>query len=239
MNDNEILKLVLKILYTCADILPGQGQKQKDFITTFSKWFFHLGFLKSKNETLKQAELPDNFLEVVKNPKFFYDSYFEDKVQLNETFAPFFGEDAVDPVSGVCSTRIDAQSEVIPLRANSNDDILDSEFEEEDEEEDSQAKELYDSKDFMKYDEEPPLQELVKTSKFLPPLLKNQVLMYGTKNFYCILRYFVTLYERLKLAKNIVRIKIRADIKLLKEEYKYDTSKIEENFDKLAQLRFQ
>jgi hypothetical protein len=48
----------------------------------------------------------------------------------------------------------------------------------------------------------------------------------------------VTLYERLRLAKNVISGKLKTDIKLMKEEYKMDTTKLEEDFDKLVQIRF-
>lgn len=63
-------------------------------------------------------------------------------------------------------------------------------------------------------------------------------MFYGTKNYYAVVRFFVTLYERLKLARNVIGDKLRADIKMLKEEHKMDTTKIEEDFDKILEYRF-
>lgn len=78
----------------------------------------------------------------------------------------------------------------------------------------------------------------INDSKFLPYFTQDQVLFYGTKNYYAVVRFFVTLYERLKLARNVIGDKLRADIKMLKEEHKMDTTKIEEDFDKILEYRF-
>ena len=63
-------------------------------------------------------------------------------------------------------------------------------------------------------------------------------MLYGTKNYYAVFRFFYTLYERIKLAKNIVADKLRADIQRLKEETNIDTSEIEDNFEQVEKYRF-
>lgn len=80
--------------------------------------------------------------------------------------------------------------------------------------------------------------ENLNNLKFLPPLLKNQILFYGTTKHYVVLRFFMTIYERIKLARNIVSKKLRADIKSLREEQGYDVTKLEENFDDIEKYRF-
>lgn len=52
------------------------------------------------------------------------------------------------------------------------------------------------------------------------------------------IRFLVTLYERLKLAKNVVGVKLTADIKRMKEEYDMDTTKLEADFEKIKEYRF-
>ena len=51
------------------------------------------------------------------------------------------------------------------------------------------------------------LKKNVKNPKFLPTFTDDQVLFYGTKHFYFTLRYFITLYERLKLIKYATKVK--------------------------------
>lgn len=52
------------------------------------------------------------------------------------------------------------------------------------------------------------------------------------------MRFLVTLYERLKLAKNVIGVKLRKDINNLKEEYGLDVSKLEDDFEILKEYRF-
>ena len=80
--------------------------------------------------------------------------------------------------------------------------------------------------------------ENFKKARFLPSVQKDQILLFGTKNYYYVLRFFITLYERIKLAKNIVGDKLREDLDILKNEKGIDISKYEENFENIKRNRF-
>lgn len=63
-------------------------------------------------------------------------------------------------------------------------------------------------------------------------------MLYGSKNYYSVIRFFITIYERIKLTKNAVGKKLRDDLDRLKIEKGIDISAYEENFDKIKEYRF-
>lgn len=239
INDSETLKLTIKYLYVHVDNLSGQSQRQKDFLISFAKYFLNIGFVKKDLENLGPVELPEDIPELIKNNQEFYQKYESGELPDEAMFSCFFSNsEQEDAIVNIGTNRKDFLKETIPLRSSSKDEILESDpgDSEEDEEEESKQSNKYES--YINYDEEDDLSERAKTARFLPLFTDDQTLFFGTKHFYIILRQFHTLYERFLLVKTEVREKLRKDIKTIKEEHKGDTTKLEENFEEIATIRY-
>jgi histone deacetylase complex regulatory component SIN3 len=236
-NDTEVLKILMKYLYVCIHTQSGQQvNKQKDVLISFSKNLFKLGFVKKNMDNLKAVEIPDELLEQIKNPKMFYEGYINNELKIDGIWEKFFQSTENEAVVNIGSERENVKQELNPLKSKSIDGIVDSEP---DEDSDIDGKENGDQcKPFMSLLNESENVPNFKNSRFLPQFQKDQVLLYSSKLYYYLMRYLVTLYERLRLAKNVIAGKLKIDIKLMKEEYKIDTTKLEEDFDKLVQIRF-
>lgn len=237
LNDQDCLKLVVKFLYVCIDNQTSQNQKQKDFLITFSKYFLHLGFVQKNLEGFKAIEMPEELIDLIKNSKDFYQKYIEEGFKTNVNFDAFFFEKDKEVIVNIGTTRTDSEKEVIPLRSTNG--ILESDPEEDSHEEGNSEKESTKAeKPYLYLSPDQEIHEQIKNSRFLPPFQKDQILFFGSKNYYAVFRFFVTLYERLKLARNVVATKLRADIKVMKTEHGMDVTKLEEDFDKLEEYRF-
>lgn len=224
-------------MFVCIDNQTGQNQKQKDFLISFSKYFLHLGFVQKNLDGFKAIEMPESLIDLIKNSKDFYQKYIDEGFQTNVNFDAFFFEKDKEVIVNIGTTRTDSEKEVIPLRSTNG--ILESEPEEESHEEGNSDKESTKAeKPYLYLSPDPEIHEQIKNSRFLPPFQKDQILFFGSKNYYAVFRFFVTLYERLKLARNIVATKLRADIKIMKEEHGMDVTKLEADFDKLEEFRF-
>lgn len=236
-NDEECIRLVIKILYLSIENSSGQTHKQKNFLISFSKYFFGLGLVKENLKKLEMIEMPEALIDDIKDIKTFYKKWVDGDLKHEVNFNSFFFEEDKDVLVHIGTTREDSSKEIKPLRAQNG--ILESESEDESESEEEKEKNSNgEPKPFMNLADDSDKSTDFKNHRFLPQFMKDQVLFFGTRNYYTVLRFFATLYERIKLAKNIIDKKVRADIKTLKEEYEFDVTKLEEDFDKLVDYRF-
>ena len=242
IDDEDCLKLVIKYLYVSIENQSGQTHRQKDFLVSFAKYFLNTGFVKKDLDKLKIIELPEDFPDFIKNTKEFYLKYEKGEIDLKGTFGSFFFDSKEDEILvNVGTTRKDFFKDGNLARPTPDNEILESDSGDSEEDEENQDEHHRDKKfqSYLYYDEKYDFNEQVNSSRFLPLFTDDQTLFYGTKHFYFSLRYFITLYERLKLIRIAVEKKCREDLKNLKEENKYDTSKLEEDFEKLVQVRYQ
>lgn len=130
INDQECMKLMIKFLYICIEHQTGHNQKQKNFLVSFSKYFFQLGIVQKNLEGLKAIEMTEEAYEYVKDEKKFYENYINQGFKHEHLFQHFFFDQDKEIVVNVGTTRIDSSQEVLPIRPTPIDGILDSEPEE-------------------------------------------------------------------------------------------------------------
>lgn len=198
-SDEECLKTVMKILYLWVDKNSAHQSKQKSFLASFGKYFLNLGFVEKNIKELKQIDLPDSLIDSIKNGKDFYSKYIEGSLNLDEIFKNFFFESSNDVITNAKSARNLNTNEPNQIPS---EDILESDDEPSNEEEKEEPN--VSSQPYIFISNNASLEERILTSRFLPPLMKNQILYYGTIKYYVVLRFLFTLFERIKLAKNIV-----------------------------------
>jgi hypothetical protein len=238
MNDQEILKLVVKFLYLYIDHQNGNNQKQKSFFVSFCKYFLNLGFSEENLKKFKSIEMSEEFLEILKDRKTFYEEYEKNGAKDREIFDTFFFEQEKEVIVNIGTTRTDSAKSVIPLGTGNG--ILNLEEESVNDEASDQEKSSNASVDpYLSFAKEAELKDRIEHSKFLPLFQDDQILLYGTtKQYYSVLRFVHALYERIKLAKNSIPIKLREDIKFLKEEHQMDVTKIQQDFAILEEYKF-
>ncbi|CAI2369188.1 unnamed protein product [Moneuplotes crassus] len=238
INDADNLKLLMKYLYAYIDNQSGQSKRQKDFLISFSKYFLNIGFIKKSLDLLDTIELPSESIELIKSTQTFYKKYGSCEVEEKDHFNNFFSEETKDIVVNVRTNRKESLHKAPDMHFSSQEDILESEPGDSDEEDKEQEKLASKFEGYIRYDKDQEFSKRVKAARFLPLFSDDQTLLFGTKHFYFMIRYFITLYERFVLIKKAVIAKLRKDIAEMKEEKQLDASILETNFEKLVEIRF-
>lgn len=130
MNDQDCLKLMLQFLLVSINN-QSNHTKNKEFLISFTKYFFHFGFVQKNAENLKSIEMPDELLDLIKDTKNFYTSYMEKGFQYEEIFKSFFFEADNTVVVNIGTTRTDSFKEVLPMRPSPTDGIIEMDSDEE------------------------------------------------------------------------------------------------------------
>lgn len=130
MNDQDCLKLMLQFLLVCIN---GQtnNTKNKEFLVSFTKYFFHFGYVQKNVENLKVIEMPDELLETIKDTKNFYTSYLQNGFQHEDIFKSFFFEQDKTVVVNIGTTRTDSCKEVLPMCPTPTDGIIEMDSDDE------------------------------------------------------------------------------------------------------------
>lgn len=209
--------------------------KQKSNLSSFSKYFFSLGFVEKNIKELKQIELPENLIESIKNGSDFYSKYIDGTLNLDETFKNFFYDNSNDVIQSVRSTRFYSANDSSQPAAEG---ILESDDELSNEDEKADEESKFSAQPYLNVSNNASIEERISTARFLPPLMKNQTLFFGTIRYYVMLRFLFTVFERIKLAKNIIGKKLETDINSLRDNG-FDVTKLEQDFKKIERYRFQ
>ena len=239
VNDQEILRILIKLIFVVIENQSSNNHKQKDFFISFCKYFFNLGFFRRNLESFQPIDMSDAFTESLKDKKGFYQKFTNGELENAPDFSKFFFSKENEVISTIGTIRSDSAKNMLTLK--SIDGILESEQDKNSDEEESNENEGrsdHQNHPYLTLSPVPEIKDRLKQSKFLPPMVEDQTLFYGTRHHYTILRFFMTLFERLKLSKSAVAYKVREDIKYLKEEAKIDVTKIEEQFEQLCEYRF-
>ena len=234
-TDEDCLEIVLKILYLCIDKNNTHNSKQRNFLISFSRYFLNLGFVEKNIKELKPIEMSEELIDWIKNGKDFYLKYIEGSLNLDDTFNHFFFEKDHEVISKIKPDVNNISTDSHPPKVFEG--ILDSEDEDSNEDDKDEEVSNAESQPYITVSKNMKFEDRIKVSRFLPPLIDNQILFYGTPKYYVVLRFLITLFERVKLAKNIIRKKLEADIKNLRENG-VDVTKIEADMNKIEKERF-
>ena len=237
LDDQDVVKTVIKLLYFAIDNSQGQTQRQHDMLVSFSKHFLCLGLVKdlkdmfklknsSKNDPENDSNNQDGLPQANKSvPDELLWLDFEDESYKNDldiNFEWLFGSDQHEAVVQIGTTRIDSLKSIPPLKPNvellieseqENGSQLNSQSSEQ--KSDKPATEHREQIQYLNVKNNEKFEEKFETARFLPSVMENQVLLYATKQYYSVIRFFMTLYERVKFAKNIVGKKLKEDLDYL------------------------